>query len=113
MGQYQHRRDRRSAATESAPAPSATEYRAPTVVLEEQVFTIGSIKDAAKSELVKRNWVEKCLPSSSFTNSNLAASFVLPIVKTWYSNTTVGARYSVVLGAGAGSVAAGRLAWRC
>ena len=53
MGQYQHRRDRRSAATESAPAPSATEYRAPTVVLEDQVFTIGSTKDAAKSELVK------------------------------------------------------------
>ena len=30
-------------------------------------------------------WVAKCFPSSSFTNSNLAASFVLPIVKTWSS----------------------------
>ena len=48
-----------------------------------------------------------------FTNSNLAASFVLPIVDTWSSNPTVGDQYSVVLGAGSGSVAAGRLARRC
>ena len=60
-----------------------------------------------------QDWVEKCLPSSYFTNSNLAASFMLPIVKTWSSNTTVGSRYSVELGAGAASVAAGRLARRC
>ena len=53
MGQYQHRRARRPAATEPAPAPSATEYRAPRVGLEDQVFTIGSTKDAAKFELVK------------------------------------------------------------
>ena len=54
MGRYQHRRARRPAATEPAPAPSATtEYRAPTVGLEDQVFTIGSMKDAAKFELVK------------------------------------------------------------
>ena len=60
-----------------------------------------------------KDWVEKCLPSSSFTNSNLVASFVLPIVNTWSSNPTVGDQYSVALGAGADSVAAGRIARRC
>ena len=54
MGQYQHHRARRPDATEPAPAPSATEYRAPTVRLEYQVFKIGSTKDAAKFELVKK-----------------------------------------------------------
>ena len=53
MGRYQHRRARRPAATEPAPAPSATEYRAPKVGSEDQVFTISSAKDAAKFELVK------------------------------------------------------------
>ena len=54
MGRYQHRRARRPAATKPAPAPSATEYREPTVGLEDQVFTIGRTKDAAKFELVKK-----------------------------------------------------------
>ena len=53
MGWYQHRRARRPAATDPAPAPSPSEYQAPTVGLEDQVFTIGSTKDAAKFELVK------------------------------------------------------------
>ena len=53
MGRYQYRRARRPAATEPAPAPSATDYREPTVRLEDQVFTIGSTKDTAKFELVK------------------------------------------------------------
>ena len=53
MGRYQHRRARRPAATEPSPSPSVTEYRAPTVGLEDQVFTIGSTEDAAKFELVK------------------------------------------------------------
>ena len=53
MGWYQHHRDRQPDATEPAPAPSATDYQAPTVGLEDQVFTIGSMKDAAKFELVK------------------------------------------------------------
>ena len=54
MGRYQHLRARRPAATEPAPAPSAREYRAPTVGLEDQVFTIDSTKDAAKFELLKK-----------------------------------------------------------
>ena len=54
MGRYQHHRARWIAATEPAPAPSATDYRATTVGLEDQVFTIVSTKDAAKFELVKK-----------------------------------------------------------
>ena len=53
MDRYQHRRARRPAATEPAPAPSATKYREPAVGLEDQVLTIGSTMDAAKFELVK------------------------------------------------------------
>ena len=53
MGRYHRRRAIWAAATEPVPAPSATDYQAPTVVLEDQVFTIGSTKDAAKFELVK------------------------------------------------------------
>ena len=53
MGRYQHHRARRPDATDTAPAPSAIEYRATTVGLEEQVFTIGSTQDAANFELVK------------------------------------------------------------
>ena len=53
MGRYQHLRARRPAVTEPAPDPSATEYQAPTVGLEDQVFTIGSTKDAANFELLK------------------------------------------------------------
>ena len=53
MVRYQHCRARRPAATEPAPAPSATEYQSPTVGLEAQVFKICSTKDAAKFELVK------------------------------------------------------------
>ena len=53
MGRYQYRRARRPAATDPAPAPIATEYQTPKVGFEDQVFTIGSTKDAAKFELVK------------------------------------------------------------
>ena len=77
---------------------------------------IGSVRVSnaiAASAPSLQDWVAKCFPSSSLTNSNLAAYFVLPIVKTWYSNPTVGAQYSVATGAGAGSVAAGHLARRC
>ena len=54
MARYHHRRARRPAATEpTAAAPVTTEYRAPTVRLEDKVFTIGSTLDAAKFETVK------------------------------------------------------------
>ena len=53
MVRYQHRRAKRPAMTEPAPAPSAPELQAPTVGLEDQVFTIGIMKDASKFELVK------------------------------------------------------------
>ena len=53
MGRYQHRHARQPAVTEPSPARSATKYRAPTVGLEDWVFTISSTKDAAKFELVK------------------------------------------------------------
>ena len=69
MGRYQHRRARRTAAT--PPAPSATEYREPTVGLEDQVFTIGSTKDAAKFELVRE---EMCKHSSTQSWSDGADS---------------------------------------
>ena len=51
MVKYTHRRDRQPAAAEPATkTPVTTEYRAPTVGLEDNVFTIGS---AAKFETVK------------------------------------------------------------
>ena len=53
MVRYQHHCARRPAETEPAPVPSATEYQAPTVGLEDQVFTIVSTEDAAKFELLK------------------------------------------------------------
>ena len=55
MERYHHRRARRPAAAEpTAAAPVTTEYRAPTVGLEDKVFTIGNALDAAKFEMVKR-----------------------------------------------------------
>ena len=65
---------------------------------------IGSVRVSnaiAASAPSIQDWVAKCLPSPSFNNSKLAASLVLPIVKTGSSNPTVGARYYVALGAGA------------
>lgn len=54
MEKYNHRRNRRSAAAEAATkTPVTTEYRAPTIGLEDKVFTIGSTMDAAKFETVK------------------------------------------------------------
>ena len=54
MVQYHHRRTRRPAAAEPTTAdPFMTEYRAPTVGLEDKVFTIRSALDAAKFETVK------------------------------------------------------------
>ena len=77
MGRYQHRRARRPAATEPASALNATEYRAPTVGLEDQVFTIGSTKYAAKFELIKeelgkhfatQSWIDGADAAMEFEN---------------------------------------------
>ena len=75
MVQYQHRRDRRPAATEPTPAPSATEYRAPTVGLEDHVFRIGSTKHAAKFELVKEELGKNFATQSWSDGSNVAMKF--------------------------------------
>ena len=75
MGRYQHYRARRPATTEPAPAPSATEYRAPTVGLEDQVFTIGSTKDAAKFELVKEELGKHFSTQSRSDVADVAMSF--------------------------------------
>ena len=46
--------DRQPAAAEPAlKTPITTEYRAPTVGLEDKIFTIGSTMNAAKFETVK------------------------------------------------------------
>ena len=85
MSRYQNQRARQTAAAAepAAKAPNMTEYQAPIVGLEDKNFTIGSTADA-----------------------------VLLIVKILSSNPTIGAWYSVILGAfAAGSAAAaGRLA---
>ena len=52
MARYRHRRAQQGA-TEPAAKAVATQYRAPTVGLEDKVFTIGSTLDAAKFETVK------------------------------------------------------------
>ena len=55
MTRYQNRRARRPAAhaVPAAKAPDTNEYQAPTVGLEDKIFTIGSTADAAKFEMVK------------------------------------------------------------
>ena len=75
MGRYQHRRARQPAATEPAPAPSATEYRAPTVRLEDQVFTICIMKDAAKFELVKEELCKHFATQSWSNGADTAVAF--------------------------------------
>ena len=75
MGRYQYRRARRTAATDPAPALSATEYRSPTVGLEDQVFTIGSAKDDAKFELVKEELVENFATQSWSDGADAAMVF--------------------------------------
>ena len=75
MGRYQHRRARRPAATEPAPATSVTEYRSPTVGLEDQVFTIGSTNDAAKFELVKEELGKHFATQSWSDGSDAAMAF--------------------------------------
>ena len=50
-GNFYHAK--RSASAVPATTTSANEYRAPTVGLEDLVFTIGKTKDAARFEVVK------------------------------------------------------------
>ena len=55
MPRYQNRRARRSApqAEPTVKAPDTNTFRAPTVGLEDKIFTIGTTADAAKFEVVK------------------------------------------------------------
>ena len=75
MGRYQHIRARWPAATKPAPAPSVTEYRLPTVGLEDQIFTIGSTKDAAKFELAKEELGKHFATQYWSDGSNAAMAF--------------------------------------
>ena len=75
MARYQHCRARRPSATEPAPAPSATEYRAPTFGLEYQVFTIGSTKDADKFELEKEQLGKQFATQSWSDGADAAMAF--------------------------------------
>ena len=75
MGRYQRRHARRPAATDPASAPSKTQYQAPTVGLEEQVFTIGSTKDAAKFELVKQELGKQFATQSWSDGADAAMAF--------------------------------------
>ena len=76
MVQYHHRREKRPAAAEpTAAAPVTTEYRAPTVGLEDKVFTIVSTLDAAKFETVKEELGKHFATQSWSDGDNAAAAF--------------------------------------
>ena len=78
MVQYHHCRAKRPALAEpTAAAPVTTEYRAPTVRLEDKVFTIGSLLDDAKFETVKeelgkhfdtQSWIDGADTAAAFEN---------------------------------------------
>ena len=55
MTRYQNRRSKRSAqlAEPATKVPDTNAFRAPTVGLEDKIFTIGTTADAAKFEVVK------------------------------------------------------------
>ena len=54
MTKYQNRRSRQSAPlAEPAVKADTNEFQAPTVGLENKIFTIGTTADAAKFEVVK------------------------------------------------------------
>ena len=76
MVRYHHRRARRPAAADpTAAAPVTTEYRAPTVGLEDKVFTIGSALDAAKFETVKEELGKHFATQSWSDGADAAAAF--------------------------------------
>ena len=85
MGKYNHRRDRRSAAAEpAAKAQGTTEYRAPTVGLEDKVFTIGSTLDATKFETVKEE-LGKHFATQSWSDGADAATAFEMLVEPQYN----------------------------
>ena len=76
MVRYHHRRAMRPAAAEpTASAPFTTEYRAPTVGLEDKVFTIGSALDAAKFGTVKEELGRHFATQSWSDGGDAAAAF--------------------------------------
>ena len=76
MVRYHHRRARRPAAAEpTAAAPVTAEYQAPTVGLEDKVFTIGSALGAAKFETVKEELGKHFATQSWSDGADAAAAF--------------------------------------
>ena len=57
MTRYQNRRSKRSSllAESATKVPDTNAFRAPTVGLEDKIFTIGTTADAAKFEVVKED----------------------------------------------------------
>ena len=73
---YHHRLARRPAAAEpTAAAPVTAEYQAPTVGLEDKVFTIGSALYAAKFETVKEKLGKHFATQSWSEGEDAAAAF--------------------------------------
>ena len=74
----QNRRFRRPAAqaepVAESPDANEKEYYAPTVGLEDKIFTIGTTVDAAKFEMVKKELANTLLPSLG----------VMKLVLPWY-----------------------------
>ena len=76
MVRYHHSCARQPAATEpTASAPVTTEYRAPTVGLEDKVFTIGSVLDSAKFETVKEELGKHFATQSWSDGADAVAAF--------------------------------------
>ena len=76
MVQYHHCRARRpSAAEPTAAAPVRTEFRAPTVGLEDKVFMISSALDAVKFETVKEELGKHFATQSWSDGADAAAEF--------------------------------------
>ena len=81
MVRYHHRRARRPAAAEpTAAAPVTTEYRAPTVGLEDKVFRIGRALDAAKFETVREK-LGKHFATQSWSDGADAAAAIKTITQ--------------------------------
>ena len=76
MVRYHHRCARRPAGAEpTSAAPVTIEYRAPTVGLEDKVFTIGSVLNDAKFETVKEELGKHFATQSWSDGADAAAAF--------------------------------------